>query len=61
MGKILLGALVCAAVAGVVAYLVAPDKFTETVDNLKSKADDALGKVKSGFSRAEADMSSTVS
>jgi gas vesicle protein len=57
MGKILVGALVCAAVAGVVAYLVAPEKFNETLGNLKTKADDALGKVKTGFSKAQADVS----
>lgn len=57
MGKILVGALVCAAVAGVVAYLVAPEKFNETLGSLKTKADDALGKVKSGLSKAQADMS----
>lgn len=51
MKKILLGALVCAAVAGVVYYLYDSEKFTDTVDDLKSKADDALGKVKDKFSK----------
>ena len=46
MKKILLGALVCAAVAGVVYYLYDEEKFNETVDDLKSKADDALRAVK---------------
>ena len=46
MKKILLGALVCAAVAGVVYYLYDTEKFNETVGDLKNKADDALGKVK---------------
>jgi predicted transcriptional regulator len=51
MKKILLGALVCAAVAGVVYYLYDTEKFNETVDDLKSKADDALGKVKDKFGK----------
>ena len=46
MKKILLGALVCAAVAGVVYYFYDEEKFKETVDDLKNKADDAYGKVK---------------
>lgn len=56
MNKILLGALVCAAAATVVFYLVDPEKFNDTVDDLKSKADDMLGKVKDNFSRAEEDL-----
>ena len=51
MKKILLGALVCAAVAGVVYYLYDNEKFKETVDDLKGKADDALGRVKEKFSK----------
>jgi hypothetical protein len=51
MKKILLGALVCAAVAGVVYYLYDDEKFKATVDDWKGKADDALGKVKDKFSR----------
>lgn len=51
MKKILLGALVCAAVAGVVYYLYDEEKFSETVDDLKHKADDALGKVKDKFGK----------
>ena len=51
MKKILLGALVCAAVAGVVYYLYDNEKFKETVDDLKGKADDALGRVKDKFSK----------
>ena len=51
MKKILLGALVCAAVAGVVYYLYDSEKFGDTVDDLKSKADDALSKVKDKFSK----------
>ncbi len=53
MKKILVGALVCAAVAGVVFYLNDPEKFSETVDDLKGKADDLLAKAKNGLSRAE--------
>ena len=51
MKKILLGALVCAAVAGVVYYLYDQEKFNETVDDLKNKADDALSKVKDKFGK----------
>jgi hypothetical protein len=61
MKKILIGALVCAAVAGVVYYLRDPEKFSETVDDLKGKADDALSKVKKNFNRQEKDMRSAVS
>jgi len=56
MSKILLGALVCAAVATAVFYLVDPDKFSETVDDLKGKADDMLSKVKEGLGKAEEDL-----
>lgn len=51
MKKILLGALVCAAVAGVVFYLYDEEKFKDTVDDLKGRADDAYGKVKDQFSK----------
>ncbi len=51
MKKILLGALVCAAVAGVVFYLYDEEKFKDTVDDLKDKADDALDKVKDKFAK----------
>jgi hypothetical protein len=60
MKKILLGALVCAAVAGVVFYLNDPEKFQDVVDDLKGKADDALAKAKSGLSRADADVRNAV-
>ena len=49
MNKILLGALVCAAVAGVVWYLYDEEGFMETVDDLREQADGALGKVKERF------------
>jgi hypothetical protein len=61
MKKILIGALVCAAVAGVVFYLKDPEKFNDTVDDLKNKADDALSKVKSSVSKQEKDFRSAVS
>ena len=51
MKKILVGALVCAAVAGVVYYLYDEEKFKETVDDLKDRADDAYGKVKEKFGK----------
>lgn len=46
MKKIVLGALVAAAVAGVVWYLYDEESFQDTVDDLKDKADDVVGKVK---------------
>jgi hypothetical protein len=61
MKKILLGALVCAAVAGVVFYLNDPEKFKDVVDDLKGKADDALAKTKNSLSRAERDLHNNVS
>ncbi len=61
MKKIVLGALVCAAVAGVVYYLNDPEKFSDTIDDLKQKADDALGKAKNGFTSAERNVRNTVS
>jgi len=53
MKKILIGALVCAAVAGVVYYLRDPEKFNDTVDDLKKKATDTFDKVKDGMSKAQ--------
>lgn len=53
MKKILLGALVCAAVAGVVYYLYDEEGFNETLDDLKDKADDTLSKVKERFSKQQ--------
>ena len=60
MNKILVGALVCAAAAGVVFYLTNPEKFNKIVDDLKDKADDALGKVKDTWDKSEKDIRSTV-
>lgn len=51
MKKIVLGALVAAAVAGVVWYLYDEESFRDTVDDLKDKADDAYGKVKDKFGK----------
>jgi gas vesicle protein len=61
MKKILVGALVCAAVAAIVYYLNDPEKFNETVDDLKDKAKDALGKAKTKFDGAEKDIRNAVS
>jgi ABC-type transporter MlaC component len=61
MKKILIGALVCAAVAGVVFYLNDPEQFQDTVDDLKDKADEALNKAKSGFSNSEKDLRNSMS
>ena len=60
MKKILIGALVCAATAGVVFYLTNPEKFKDVVDDLKDKADDALGKVKDTWDKTEKDYRNTV-
>ena len=56
MKKILIGALVCAAVAGVVYYMMEPEKFNDTVGDLKDKANDALKKVKDTWSKQQQDM-----
>lgn len=53
MKKILIGALVCAAVAGVVYYLSDPEKFNDTVGDLKKKATDTFDKVKDGLGKAQ--------
>lgn len=52
MKKILIGALVCAAVAGVVYYLNDPEKFNDTVDDLKKKATDTFDKIKDNYGNA---------
>lgn len=51
MKKILIGALVCAAVAGVVYYLNDPEKFQDTVGDLKKKATDTFDKMKDGMAK----------
>lgn len=61
MKKILLGALVAAAVAGVVYYLNDPEKFSETVDDLKKKADDTWGKLADNFSKSQKEAAGTMS
>jgi hypothetical protein len=53
MKKILLGALVCAAVAGVIYYLNDPDKVNDQLSDLKDKANDAFGKVKDSLGKAQ--------
>jgi len=53
MKKILIGALVCAAVAGVVYYLSDPEKFNDTVGDLKKKATDTFDKVKDGLGKTQ--------
>jgi hypothetical protein len=52
MKKILLGALVCAAVAGVVYYLNNPEKVNDQLGSLKDKANDKLGSLKDKASDA---------
>lgn len=56
MKKIVLGALVAAAAATVVWYLYDEENFKDTFDDLKDKADDALGKVKETFNRQHEEM-----
>jgi hypothetical protein len=56
MKKIVLGALVCAAVAGVVWYLYDEESFKDTVEDLKDKADDAYGMVREKFGRQQEEM-----
>jgi hypothetical protein len=51
MNKILLGALVCVAVAGVVYYLNNPEKVNDQLSGLKDKASDALGKAKDSLGK----------
>ncbi|GAC1426605.1 MAG: hypothetical protein NVS1B13_14140 [Flavisolibacter sp.] len=60
MKKILLVALIGAAVAGVVYYLNDPEKFADTVDDLKDKAGDAFDKAKKTFSKSEDKFKSAV-
>lgn len=51
MGKILLGALIGAAVAGVVYYVYHTEEVDNQLGNLKDKASDALDKAKSIFTK----------
>ena len=51
MNKILAGALVAVAVAGVVWYLMDEEGFMDTVDDIREKADDSLSKVKERFGK----------
>lgn len=51
MNKILVGALVCAAVAAVVYYLNDPEKVNDQLGDLKDKASDAFDKTKNAFNR----------
>lgn len=51
MNKILAGALVAVAVAGVVWYLMDEEGFLDTVDDIREKADDSLSKVKERFGK----------
>ncbi|WP_121354408.1 hypothetical protein [Flavisolibacter nicotianae] len=60
MKKILLGALVAAAVAGVVWYLYDEENFKDTIDDLKDKADGAFGKVKDKFARQREEMADSL-
>lgn len=56
MNKILVGALVAAAVAGVVWYLYDEESFLDTVDDLRDKADETYSKVRDRFVHAEEEM-----
>lgn len=56
MNKILLGALVAAAVAGVVWYLIDEEGFLDTVDDARDKADEAYSKVRDRFVKSGEEM-----
>jgi hypothetical protein len=60
MNKIVLGALVCAAVAGVVWYLYDEEGFMDTVDDIREKADDTYGKVKEKFGQHGEEISNAM-
>ena len=60
MKKILLGALVCAAVAGIIYYLNDPEKVNEKLSDLKDKASDAFDKVKDGIGKTQRTASEAV-
>jgi phosphoribosyl 1,2-cyclic phosphodiesterase len=60
MNKILVGALVTAAFAGVVWYLCDEEGFMETFDEFRDKADDALGKAKDRFGKSAEDAAEAV-
>ncbi|HJW17138.1 MAG TPA: hypothetical protein VJ499_08455 [Flavisolibacter sp.] len=55
MSKILIGALVCAAVAGVVYYVYNQEEVNEQLSSLKDQASDALGKAKNKFAKQTED------
>lgn len=46
MNKILLGALVATAIAGVVWYLIDEESFLDTVDDVRDKADEAYSGIR---------------
>lgn len=56
MNKIVLGALVAAAVAGVVWYLYDEEGFLDTVDDIRDKADEAYSSVRDRFSKSGEEM-----
>lgn len=60
MNKIVLGALVAAAVAGVVWYLYDEESFLDTVDDIRDKADGAYAKVRDRFASSDAEMPETI-
>jgi hypothetical protein len=53
MKKILVGALVCAAVAGVVYYLRDPEGFSDSISDLKDKVGDSLRQALEGLKKSE--------
>lgn len=53
MNKILVGALVCAAVAAVVYYLNDPEKVHDQLGDLKDKASDLKDKASDAFDRTK--------
>ena len=56
MKKIVLAALVCAAVAGVVLYLKDPESFEDSLEDVKDEAGKKYKKMKKGFSKSKEDL-----
>ena len=56
MNKILIGALVCAAVAGAVYYLYNKEEVEDQLGKLKNKASDVMDQAKRKLSRKADDM-----
>jgi hypothetical protein len=58
MGKILLGVLIGAAVAGAIYYYYNQEDVNTALSDLKDKASDALGKAKDAISKGQRSVES---